>query len=171
MQESFQSVCVTERIHRTGKKFFRLLGRQIPYIVFSFRLLYGFMFVLLLRSGCRSGNRTPIPVAIGPAQIASANQIHAFTSCCVASTRPKTFDIGNDRRLFRPFTIPSTNRKRSEGATISRSRKSYTAAYTIRYGSCTCTVRYRSESLQAKRAGRMNRAWEMTSHCSRGYRI
>ena len=34
-------------------------------------------------------------------------------------TRPKTFDIGNDRRLFRPFTIPSTNRKRSEGATIS----------------------------------------------------
>ena len=36
--------------------------------------------------------------------------------------------------------------------------------------SSTCTVRYRSKSLQEK-SGKINRALEMMSHCSRGYRI
>ena len=36
--------------------------------------------------------------------------------------------------------------------------------------SSTCTVRYRSKSLQEK-SGKINRALEMMSHCSRGYYI
>ena len=77
-------------------------------------------------------------------------------------TRPKTFDIGNDRRLFRPFTIPSTNRKRSEGATISV--EVVHGLHDTIWFSSTCTVRYRSKSLQEK-SGKINRALEMMSHC------
>ena len=62
-------------------------------------------------------------------------------------TRPKTFDIGNDRRLFRPFTIPSTNRKRSEGATISV--EVVHGLHDTIWFSSTCTVRYRSKSFTA----------------------
>ena len=69
-----------------------------------------------------------------------------------APTRPKTFDIGNNRRFFRPFTIPSTNRKRSDGATISV--EIVHGLHDTTSFSSTCTVRYRSKSLQAKRAGK-----------------
>ena len=88
--------------------------------------------------------------------------------CINQCTRPKTFDIGNDRRLFRPFTIPSTNRKRSEGATISV--EVVHGLHDTIWFSSTCTVRYRSKSLQEK-SGKINRALEMMSHCSRGYYI